>query len=373
MPEMPEKTMQDYLQSLRLRYAEHMPERIQKLECLHEIWQRGTLSQEEKKALAFQAHQLRGTGATYGFPEISKVAALLEDSLQDASGNIIHLQALLMECRKVRLASQEGETAVFGRKTSSPATEKESKILPTLLVVDDDPNVRQLLQELFREDARVLTGTNSAEALSLMKNEKPDLVLLDDMMPGDVSGLRLLENIRAVPELAQVPVIMITGSDQPKEVMRGLMAGAVDYIVKPFDPKIVAEKIRTRLKRMHTTILIADDDEAIRNLLAHKFRSVGCHVALAEDGEQAWEMMQEQKPAIAILDRMMPGADGIVLLQRMRQTEHLADVPVIFLTARRQGADVLEGLETGAADYIVKPFNPDEVLARCARLLSDKK
>jgi len=70
-----------------------------------------------------------------------------------------------------------------------------------------------------------------------------------------------------------------------------------------------------------------------------------------------------------LLDRMMPGFDGMTLLRKMKATDSLSGIPVIFLTARHYGADVLEGLDSGAADYISKPFNPDEVVTRCLRIL----
>jgi DNA-binding response OmpR family regulator len=84
-------------------------------------------------------------------------------------------------------------------------------------------------------------------------------------------------------------------------------------------------------------------------------------------------MLQDQQFALVILDRMMPGFDGMTVLRMMRKTEKLASTPVVFLTARHYGADVLDGLNTGAADYIVKPFDPDEVVARCVRLLDRKE
>ena len=155
--------------------------------------------------------------------------------------------------------------------------------------------------------------------------------------------------------------------------MRGLMAGASDYVVKPFEPKSLAKVVRARLKRQGSTILIADDDDAVRELLEHKFSTAGCKVASAADGAQAWAMLQDQEFALVVLDRMMPGYDGMTLLRMMRLNQKLSSTPVVFLTARHYGADVLDGLNTGAADYIIKPFDPDEVVARCVRLLDRKE
>ena len=117
------------------------------------------------------------------------------------------------------------------------------------------------------------------------------------------------------------------------------------------------------------TILVVDDDEDVRELLAHKLRRAGCQVMCAQDGTQAWYMLQMKTFSLVVLDQMMPGHDGMSLLRMMKTHPVAAQTPVVFLTARDLSADVLEGLNTGAADYITKPFNSDEVVTRCTRLL----
>jgi CheY-like chemotaxis protein/HPt (histidine-containing phosphotransfer) domain-containing protein len=117
------------------------------------------------------------------------------------------------------------------------------------------------------------------------------------------------------------------------------------------------------------TVLVVDDDEDVRELLAHKLRRAGCQVSCAEDGAKAWRLLQMQTYSLVVLDQMMPGHDGMSLLRMMKTHPAAAHTPVVFLTARDLSTDVLEGLNTGAADYITKPFNSDEVVTRCTRLL----
>lgn len=367
--------MEAKMQLLKVSYLKQLQERKEKLEQLLIHCEKNTLSAEDRTELKSQAHKLSGTGSTYGFPAISECGRTLEDQIIDhpdaeASFFVLLTQNLLTAC-KAALEEKPKPTGTFGRRAISQDKPKPAE-LPLLLVVDDDENIRNIMLELFSEDARIITGVNTNEALELMQKHKPDLVLLDDMMPGGVSGLRMMEDRQSMPEIKDIPVIMITASDKPEEVMRGLIAGAADYITKPFNPNDVAAKVRGRLKRQHSTILIADDDEAVRELLEHKFQTAGCKVVCAADGAEAWAMMLKQPFALVVLDRMMPGYDGMTLLRMMRENNALASTPVVFLTARHYGADVLEGLNTGAADYITKPFNPDEVVMRCLRLISGK-
>lgn len=366
----------EIMRKASLRYLERLKERKDALKKLLALCEKNSFRPEYRAELISHAHQLAGSGATFGFHDLSSLGRSLEDDLvehpdADVRKLITNAHALIDAC-----------TAAFGAVPTAPPASKALKpasreartqALPQLLVVDDDANIRDLICELFREEARVRTAENASEALALMKKHKPDLVLLDDMLPGSISGLRLLEDIQSMPEIKNIPVVMITASRKPEEVMRGLMAGAADYIIKPFDREKLVTLVRDRIRRQHSAILVADDDAAVRELLEHKFRAAGCKVASAADGAEAWKMLQDQEFALAILDRMMPGFDGMTLLRMMRETEKLASTPVVFLTARHYGADVLDGLNTGAADYIVKPFDPDEVVARCVRLLDRKE
>ncbi|WP_238654989.1 response regulator transcription factor [Paenibacillus piscarius] len=113
------------------------------------------------------------------------------------------------------------------------------------------------------------------------------------------------------------------------------------------------------------TILIADDEAEIVELL-QLYLEKEYHILQAQNGMEALKLMQNHKIDLAILDIMMPGMDGLQLLKRIRETEHF---PVLFLSAKSQHHDKILGLELGADDYISKPFNPLEIVARAGALL----
>lgn len=108
-------------------------------------------------------------------------------------------------------------------------------------------------------------------------------------------------------------------------------------------------------------ILIVDDDRQIRTMLARYLGDNGLRVTVAEDGRRMAEVMARYRFDVVILDVMMPGDDGFTLCRRLRAESH---VPIILLTARSDGTDRVVGLELGADDYVAKPFNPRELLAR---------
>ena len=116
-------------------------------------------------------------------------------------------------------------------------------------------------------------------------------------------------------------------------------------------------------------ILIADDEAHIIKMLEFKLRNLGHEVITASDGGEALEKATSDKPDLALLDVMMPVMDGFQVLQKLKTQEETKSLPVIMLTAKGQEKDVVTGFETGAVDYVIKPFSFPELIARINRAL----
>ncbi len=111
-------------------------------------------------------------------------------------------------------------------------------------------------------------------------------------------------------------------------------------------------------------VLIVEDETPLAELLKYNLESEGFRIAVATDGEEALLLVDEETPDIIILDWMLPEVSGIEVCRRIRATQNTKDIPIIMLTARGEEADRLRGFETGADDYVVKPFSPSELIAR---------
>lgn len=116
-------------------------------------------------------------------------------------------------------------------------------------------------------------------------------------------------------------------------------------------------------------ILIADDDPLLRALLQHRLTADGHDVVALEDGGQVIDVVQSQKPDLIVLDAMMPVMDGFEILRRLKSGPKANDAPVIMLTALRREEDIVSALQLGAADYLSKPFIPNELSQRILRVL----
>jgi DNA-binding response OmpR family regulator len=117
-------------------------------------------------------------------------------------------------------------------------------------------------------------------------------------------------------------------------------------------------------------ILVADDDLLLAELLRHKLNQHGYQVTHVADGQAAVETAERDRPDLIVLDIMMPKLSGIEVLRQLMYMTETRDIPVIMLTARRKEQDVLQALQLGVEEYLVKPFSPDELLARLRKVLT---
>ncbi|MBV5325960.1 MAG: response regulator, partial [Rhodospirillaceae bacterium] len=112
----------------------------------------------------------------------------------------------------------------------------------------------------------------------------------------------------------------------------------------------------------NTHILVVDDDREIRDLLARFLTRHGMRVTTARDGAEMMKLLDERRIDLVVLDLMLPGEDGLSLTRRLREAR--SNIPIVMLTAMGEDTDRIVGLEMGADDYVPKPFNPRELLAR---------
>jgi len=266
----------------------------------------------------------------------------------------------------------------------------------TILVVDDNPQARELLQRaLRREEHTVHLAATGDEALAMASSTRFDAVLLDLRMPG-MDGFSILETLRRFYSSLELPILMISASNDSADIAKALEQGANDYVEKPFDTRILRARVDTqlrlkiamdRLKEKAPTrcdavlqlmglkggppseepaarILIADDDAATRELVRRRLESFRYTVEEASDGPGALELLANRPVDAVLLDVNMPGLSGYRTLARIRKRWNEFALPVILMTARDEPEDVLRGLELGANDYVGKPLAFGVVAAR---------
>jgi signal transduction histidine kinase/CheY-like chemotaxis protein len=223
------------------------------------------------------------------------------------------------------------EADLEGEMPASMVDRSSSTI--NVLVVDDDLAVHDVLSStLGREGYSLMHARDGAEALDIMRKTPPDVVTLDVMMP-KIDGWSVLGIMKSEPELEHIPVIMLTIVDDRN---LGFSLGASEFMTKPIDRgKLIALLRKLAPASKDVVVLIVDDDGDVRDIVKDTVETVGMKAATAVNGRAALQWLEKNpKPALILLDLMMPEVDGFAFLEETRKINELADVPVVVLTAK---------------------------------------
>jgi len=238
-----------------------------------------------------------------------------------------------------------------------------------ILVIDDDPTTRHLLQVTLKgQGYAVESAADGNEGLSKYKNFRPDLLVLDIMMP-NMDGFTFLLELKKIADIRSVAIIVLTAKDQMRDIFK--LEGVNDYVVKPFDMDALLRKIQKRLTTHRKKILVVDDEPDVVDLITSRLGISGYDVITAADGLAALEIAKTEHPALIVLDVMMPKLDGLDVCRMLKFDNKFKDIRIIMLTARVQDTDRLLGQEVGADAYLTKPFDGDVILHTIKRLLWD--
>jgi len=263
-----------------------------------------------------------------------------------------------------------------------------SKEKATILIVEDDPlTLQTLIEYLQKSDIGTSVARSGEEALRQIVTAKPNLILLDVMLPG-IDGFETCRQLKNNPATVEIPVIFLTALAETADRVTGFEAGGADYITKPFDFKEVAVRVNTRLtiqklqRRLRpkssfvaseekkvtdeekATILIVDDDSMTLQLLVGYLNGLGFKTIGVQSGEEAIEQVGDTRPDLILLDVLMPGIDGFETCQQLKSNPITKEIPVIFMTALTEMTDKVRAFKAGGADYITKPHLYAEVVTR---------
>ena len=240
----------------------------------------------------------------------------------------------------------------------------------TILVIDDDPTIHNLLKRfLNKKGFEVKTANSGTEGVRLAKELQPQAITLDVMMPG-MDGWSVLTALKANPETSDIPVIMMT---MVNDKNLGYALGAAEYIIKPID-RTKLEAVLSRFESVSDfeSILVVEDDPGIREMLCRQIRKANWQVIEAKNGKEALHMLDKHLPKLILSDLMMPEMDGFELVHRLKQHEQWRNIPVIILTARSITSEDRQKLN-GEVNQIFEKgsYNRSELFEELYRLLDD--
>jgi signal transduction histidine kinase/CheY-like chemotaxis protein len=258
----------------------------------------------------------------------------------------------------VRLPDTEPVAAPEATLAPQRAAQPSDDEQPLVLVIDDDDTACDVIKRLLgREGFAVVTAKGGKDGLRLARELRPRAITLDVIMP-DVDGWTVLAALKGDPELAAIPVVLMTILD---EKPRGYALGAVDYLVKPVDRGRLVEILRQICAGPTRRVLVVDDDAFMRRDITAALEQDGWEPQEAENGLHALARLEAQLFDAVLLDLVMPEMNGFELLARMRAQEAWRDIPVIVITAKDLSAEERRELDLGARQVLQKGLK-DEML-----------
>jgi DNA-binding response OmpR family regulator len=268
-----------------------------------------------------------------------------------------------------------------------------SKTKKRILLVEDEADLASVLRSKLEKEGYEVDGAEDGEeGYRKIKEDEPDLILLDIVMP-KMDGYRVLEKMQE--DDIHIPVIIISNSGQPLELEKTEKMGAVDHLVKTqFDPKEVIDKVTAYLEKEKEAkekdrkkaeqdsdkedgndikVLVVEDDSFLRDLLTRELSKKGFTVFEAVDGEKALSRLERIEPDMILLDIILPAVDGFEVLEQIRghRNDTIKNVPVLMLSNLGEKDDVKRAKELGANDYMIKAhFTTKDVTKKIKEVLN---
>lgn len=269
-----------------------------------------------------------------------------------------------------------------------------------ILVVDDvEPNVRLLEAKLTIEYYDVLSCHDGLTALKLASDEKPDIILLDVMMPG-MDGFETCKRLKADPETRHIPVVLVTALDGREDRIRGLEAGADDFLTKPLDDLVLFARVRSLVRLKLIMDELREREESGRRLGvstdgAGRLRGSGGRVLIVDDNERqsakiVEELSREHRPVVetdagaaliaskGLIDLMIVNTvadsfDGLRLIAQVRSAEPTRHLPILAIVDAAERPRLVKALELGVNDILSRPIDSEELAARARTQIRRKR
>lgn len=268
-------------------------------------------------------------------------------------------------------------------KAAPPAEGRQQ----TIVVADDDTEFSDLVK-MFLEanNYRPVVVNNPAALMDVLQAEEPDALLLDLMMPGK-DGFAIMEEMQESAETAKVPIIILSGLRLENYQERGVLTGLPEIVAKEIPGDLLLKLIEEQtvpapsasapgaepLKTPKPRVLMADDQTELLYLMKEMVEYSGFEVITATDGVEALKAVFETHPDIIVLDYNMPRKNGLEVAQDLKNNPLFAHIPIMIVTAFGEKHAKLKGLGMGIDDYLIKPVDADELVARIRMILKRNK
>ena len=240
-----------------------------------------------------------------------------------------------------------------------------------ILYLDDMTFNLIALKKALEAHYEIFLAESTDKMYKILEKVTPDLIILDVNMPY-MDGFEIIKKLKADPRYKEITVIFLTCSSDKQSVVKGLSLGAAAYVVKPFNALKLIETINNQFhpkeppkiaekNDFNPSILVVDDMSSMLRTIHHALHDK-FNVFLLSKSDVVLDFLQNNKPDIILLDYLMPGLSGFDLIPKIRDLPGYKDIPIIMITTEGTVKNVSDAISRGASDFIVKPFDMNELI-----------
>ncbi|MGI8810569.1 MAG: response regulator [Acidimicrobiales bacterium] len=362
-----EQAADNALAGLWDRFRETFDGQVSVLEAATREVLSGRLSPESQDRALREAHKLAGSLGTFGMPRGSEIAREIEGQLRSGLGAdaaaILELSDRVVGLRRCLEAGPARGPEV------DPGPVDTGRFL---LVVDEDDSgdIAGLSRQASARGLDLVVVNGPDAARQLLGNRRPEAVLMDLGGSDPEQTFALMRELQA--RQPSVPVVVLTRAHTFTDRVEAASLGGQGFLEKPIPPAEIVAAVDDVLTRAHAakaTVLAVDDDPIVLAAVSLLLKADGRLVVTLDQPSQFWRTLRETSPDLVVLDVDMPEVSGVEMCQVMRADPQWSRLPVVFLTARTDGATVQDIFAAGADDYVVKPLVGPELRTRIANRL----
>lgn len=372
--------LQEKMRVLRVAYAAQLPEKIRQIEEACAGYQ-SRLDEETLQALHCMVHSLTGSGATFGFAELSQVARVLEELLKNIVSRTLPANAenfaeIHRQIAGLRQAASSADSldsaqpnfmAASPDLMASPSKVVEPHTAKLIYLVEDEPDqARELAVQLsyFGYEVRVFKRLD--DFLQAMKITRDVLVLMDISFPedsmGGVNAMREIQRRRDEP----VPVMFISALDDLRARLEAVRSGGLAYFSKPVSIGDLVDKLdelTSTIPPEPYRVLIVDDSISMANYHSAVLEQVGMDVKVLSNPMEMLGLLREFSPDLILMDIYMPECSGLELAKVIRQLDSFVSIPIVYLSAEKDLDKQLSAMSMGGDDFLTKPIKSEHLVS----------
>lgn len=369
----PTAELQEKMRVLRESYAAQLPEKIRQIEAACAGYQSRS-DEETLHALHRMVHSLTGSGATFGFSELSQVARVLEEYLKGiviqgspaSDVQLTELQRQIMVLRQAAANADAVPSAPPDLMATAPGAGEPVNAKLVYLVEDEADLARDLALQLsyFGYEVRVFNRLD--EFLQAMKATRNVLIIMDISFPEDsMGGVKAMREVQQGRD-APVPVLYLSALDDLTARLEAVRTGGLAYFSKPVSIGVLVDKLdelTSTIPPQPCRVLIVDDSTSMASYHSAVLERAGMAVKVVNDPMEVMRPLREFSPDLILMDVYMPECSGMELARVIRQLEAFVSIPIVYLSAENDLDKQLSAMSLGGDDFLTKPIKPEHLVS----------